>query len=953
MRVSSSFILLLIFVGSWCTNAQESAYWHAISGNVKTSVRIVKDPGNCLYGLQDSTGNWTLPPVYGAIDLQSTGFLMVLGDSVGFANLNGEIVLPVIYQNIRVLHGYYHKEYSDDNQIIYASNTHVSKQTDLLVISQNDLQGIATLSGDILLEPQYDRIEKLMDEFVLIYHKGNYGLLDSNFAVVLPPKGSLIKFGPAPGYFSQEVVTDNGIYYQVINEKGETVFSQLFKVIPMGSCNGAFFGADANSKFSIYHLNGKLLFDADYIWGYGYAGENRQFIQHGKHGIVGPEGNMVVEARFDTIFHPEKYADNGLVKCYQNGLAGVIDMTQGVLLEPKYLDIQIPDNSKDTLPLYYFLAKTAKGWGVIDEHGKSMVPHQYPQAFMHNQSNKFQYNTLYLLDNKTLEAYQPAPFRQVPLSKVLHGIKKSLLLYSFNRELSGLVDSTGTVVLPPEYYILEQDSGYAVYHPSDHSTLIAYYNADGTVRDLDAPYLEVLSDTDWGRVVKSADGWLGLYSYDDNEILPCRYFALAFDDSFIWGQVHNDIWGNANRFIEDGSEELAYIPENEFWPGKWLLYDFNGKQVMTDTFSMPSEFVDGRAIVRMQDGKKGVLSSSLQWIVTPQYDYIREEEGLYLLAQQTNDTAHYLNPFYEVPDDTARLLGLVKSNGSTLVPIQYEAIGPPSYGYIPVWVDGELGVYDTSGHQVLPPNSKAFYTTDLTPIGFLNDYHVKQKLDSIEDAELKIFAGNMLWYYSLLHSLYQYERDVDGPFTSHINVPKTMYFPFAFWDGPWGTYCNHEYSGYTSLESRSPISVSFSTTYSLCEYCTRSLFMPCQREQKLTSYFVTKKGVEPRNFSDQYKISQGQLIQLLNSAKSESSMVTDACEDISAYVANPDSTTIFSEQCVVFYLYVSGSSFDMNEEIEGFEFGEAEYGILKLTLTYEQLSPYLIKGSEIHKWLKN
>lgn len=953
MHISSVVLVLFLTLVCGHAYAQDNQYWHVLSGSVKTTVRVVKDPGNCLYGIQDSTGNWTQPPVYGAIDRQSSGFLLVLGDSMGFANLNGEMILPVIYQNIRVLHGFYHQEYSEDNQIIYSSNIHVSKQTDLLVISQDNLQGIATSSGDILLEPQYDRIDNLLDEFVLIYHQGNYGLLDSNFAVVVAPTGNIIQFGPAPGYFSQEVVTDTGNYYQLINGEGEKVFSQLFRVIPIGSCNGAFFAADANSKFSIYHLNGKVLFKADKIWDYGYAAENRPFVLNGRHGIVGPEGNLVVEARFDTILRPEKYTNNSMVKCYRKGLAGVIDMGKGVLIEPQYIDMQLSVNSKDTLPLYYFLAQTEKGWGVIDEHGKIMVPHQYPKAFMHNQSNKFQYNTLYLLDDQTLVAYQPAPFRQVPLSKVLYGIRKSFLMFSFDRGLSGLVDSTGKVVLPPEYHILVQDSGYAVYDPSDQSTLIAYYNADGSMRDLDAPYLEVLSETDWGRVVKSADGWLGLYSYDDKEIVPCRYFALAFDDSFYWGQVRNDMWGDGNRFIEDQSEGLAYIPESEFWPGKWLLYDFNGKQVMTDTFSMPSEFVDGRAIVRLQDGKEGVLSSSLHWIVPPQYDYIREEEGLYMLTKQTDGTAHYLNPFYEVPEDTARLLGLVRSNGSTLVPIQYEAIGPPSYGYIPVWVNGELGVYDTSGQQILPPDSEAFHTTDLTPIDFLNDYHVKQKLDSIEDTELKAFTGNMLWYYSLLHSLYQYAGDVDGPFTSHINVPNAMYFPFAFWEGPWGTYCDHEYSGYSSIESYSPISISFSTTYSSCEYCTRSTLMPCQREQELTSFFVTKKGVEPRSFSDQYKISQGQLIQLLNGVKSESIMVTDACEDISAYVDNPDNTTVFSEEGVVFYLDVSGSSFDMNEEIEGFDFGESEYGILKLILSYELLSPYLIKGSEIHKWLKN
>jgi WG containing repeat len=113
---------------------------------------ITTDYENCGVGLKDTSGNWVLQPVYTQIEYKRKGYKLLQGDKEGFANKEGVVIIPPIYDIIRNL---------STNAFFELDNS--------FIVQSGKKQGAVDSTGKIFIPIEYNWIELCRDSSILAY----------------------------------------------------------------------------------------------------------------------------------------------------------------------------------------------------------------------------------------------------------------------------------------------------------------------------------------------------------------------------------------------------------------------------------------------------------------------------------------------------------------------------------------------------------------------------------------------------------------------------------------------------------------------------------------------------------------------------------------------------------------------------------------------------------------
>lgn len=157
-----------------------------LSHNIDQLIEIrIYDTG--LWGLFND-GKEVLPPVYNSISFKSPNEILVSRDNLtGLVNLEGKILIPLEYDSldyfsndtIKVtkshIYGVFHISGNQILPAIYSDIKLISDGVILIELGERDrLKGLASINGDILIDPKYFELNKIgQDKFIVREKSGS------------------------------------------------------------------------------------------------------------------------------------------------------------------------------------------------------------------------------------------------------------------------------------------------------------------------------------------------------------------------------------------------------------------------------------------------------------------------------------------------------------------------------------------------------------------------------------------------------------------------------------------------------------------------------------------------------------------------------------------------------------------------------------------------------------
>ncbi len=359
-------------------------------------------------------------------------------------------------------------------------------------------------------------------------------------------------------------------------------------------------------------------------------------------------------------------------------------------------------------------------WGYVDAAGNWMIPPQY--------------------DDANVFCGDYACVRVIPPSE-----KEKEHPETWNSE--GLIDRTGTFVLPPEYEILTNDQGelcwngyYVVSRLYEYGLLNEGFFDIRSGFFSGLVYDQILASGGTGDLIpvvkyRDIDRYMGYADRTTGELVfPCEYYPMegfSFQEDVgvlapIVGldEEGDPVPGEYQLMTRNGeiiplpdgiepngnmemSEGLISVKDKN--TGLYGFADRNGNIVIQPIFSCTYEFINGQATVELTDGHCALIDREGNVLLRD------DEEDLSVVFAENSGTAG--KPKFAFRGETG-LYGYIDEKGLVVIPAQFEHAYDFRGNYAIVYVqsavwpyDGLCGLMNTDGQWVLYPDRKTYISS--------------------------------------------------------------------------------------------------------------------------------------------------------------------------------------------------------------------------------------------------
>ena len=385
---------------------------------------------------------------------------------------------------------------------------------------------------------------------------------------------------------------------------------------------------------------------------------------------------------------------------YSNIRWGLKDRKGKILLDPKYIDIELGEfvdgiaDIKVTMPDKYNYHFDYK-YGYITKEGKWIAKPIYwigesfkdGLAIIRNDSG-FKSGIM----NKEGKFILKTQYDEIM------SIKDGIVRVR-SRNDYGFIDIKGNTIAKPQFMIRPSDNGefingYTKVKTNDYK--YKYLHIKGKIIDL--PDFDEYGDFHEGLAyfsTKSKFGYIDTKGkivikpiYDNAGNFQEGLARVKINNKFGWidktgKQVIEAIYEDTFKF----NEGIASVKINN----KFGWIDKTGKQVIEAIYDEAFKFNDGIAIVKINN-KYGWIDKTGNYIIEPKYD-----------------------DAFEFNQDMARVkinnkYGYIDKTGKILIEPKYEDIGPISNGFVKVKENGKFGmIYETGEYVIKPQFDEIFY----------------------------------------------------------------------------------------------------------------------------------------------------------------------------------------------------------------------------------------------------
>jgi WG containing repeat len=362
---------------------------------------------------------------------------------------------------------------------------------------------------------------------------------------------------------------------------------------------------------------------------------------------------------------------------------------------------------------FCFLAKQNNKWGVIDATGKVLKPFIYDYA-----SKPEDYNQKFLLvKNNQAEYYGITSFpNELGAYPNFDNAVSSEEVRAFSLEddyqTVFFINNSGKVIVPPQYKggtYIGDGNFYFLQDAQKKKKFVFKTNG----RLVDFPFTYSIS---WASpkssvmlVRDSVAVSHGVVSTDGKVLVPTNNYGVAVGDAetstfFVKHGIpllnNDDSQSQVPEYFRVNGDSLNVEDQN------WVMYDHNGKQVGDKPFRFPIQFIKGVG-VGMKDADFSLYRTDGSKITVggvQNFNNIRRVE-------RDNDNFYAL---YFNQGMTPQLI-LTKPNGDMLIESgRYDGISKFYGKYALVSKAGKIGLVDTLGKEVLPPQDLTQSSQHLT-----------------------------------------------------------------------------------------------------------------------------------------------------------------------------------------------------------------------------------------------
>lgn len=310
----------------------------------------IDSPYSGPFGILDKSFNEIVAPVCIRIEPLGGNYIASINDitEVGIFNPDGELILPFMCSSIKPAWGNFVWIYTNNNESI----------------------GLATVDGDILIEPCFGKVEPFENGYAKVnvghwydekngysdstsrkYSEMAWGVVDISGRLVVPTKYDSIKI-EEDGTFC----VFNGIRYGRLNKEGKLIIK------------------DAGGNY--------ILADSRFDWQYDFDSKghsrisryNEQYEEF-EHGTINSQGQFVISSKIenDESYHIIPNGFDWAYYCSEDTFIGVKNDKKGVynydgteIISAEYFDIQLIDD-------IYIVRKDCQA-GVLSNTGKVILP---------------------------------------------------------------------------------------------------------------------------------------------------------------------------------------------------------------------------------------------------------------------------------------------------------------------------------------------------------------------------------------------------------------------------------------------------------------------------------------------------------------------------------------------------------------------------------------------------
>jgi hypothetical protein len=602
------------------------------------------------------------------------GYPIKLNGKYGFIDKNSNILMKPVVRAQEI------GDYSTD-KIVFMS-------FDFFEILDNT-------AGNVIIPHQdlnYEEISEFKQGLARVKRSGRYGFINTEGKLVIG-----LQFHNADSFSEDLAAVKIEDKWGYIDKSGEMIVAAQFDYC--GGFSGGLAAFKKNNRFGFLDKTGRIMVEPKYDECYSFKDDLAIVVKAGKRGFINKDGQEIIPVQYEYVdsFH------DGLAAMEMNGKHGYLDKKGKIVIQPVYdsassyseglavvwqgghssvidtsgkVVIVTDYNYIDRYSEGYNLVYKNKKYGFVDKKGSLVIDYQFDYAYKFSEGlAAVRLDRKWGYINTTGKIVIPLQFDRC--SSFINGRAK---VWVNNR--CGIIDKTGAYIISPGEY-------NEIYESTDAPMIARIDGKSGLVDStgaiiMEPAYDEISGYSDSCYRVK-LDYKCGLIDAQSLKPVHELHFECieALDDLAIYKDTIRIEAGYSMYLTEIGNGKLCYFLQDN----KYGLIDDKGNIIIQPRFERLIGFND--ALTRVaENGKWGLIDSkSGKIILEPQYLEINDyKEGLaafkkatkYKIVKQADNGSQV--EFDTETGTDIELWGFMDGTGKVIMKPQYSRVGNFSEG---------------------------------------------------------------------------------------------------------------------------------------------------------------------------------------------------------------------------------------------------------------------------------